>query len=154
MDRLTGIRAASYIRDGRAPVPRKALTSLIMSRIRAKHTKPELALRAALRKNGYSNYRLHAKNIPGRPDICFPEKRVAIFVHGCFWHSCPYCKPSLPKTHRSFWTEKFRRNKIRDRAKSRLLRLAGWKVIAVWECRLRSSPEKSLARIVRMLVMK
>lgn len=75
-----------YIRDGRAPIPEKELTSRIMSAIKAKNTKPEIMLRKALWFEGYSGYRLHWKKVAGRPDICYPRKKVAIFVNGCFWH--------------------------------------------------------------------
>lgn len=126
----------TYIRDGRAPIPKKEVTSRVMSAIRAKDTKPELILRKALWKSGLRGYRLHWKKAPGRPDICFPGKKIAIFVHGCFWHKCPHCKPPLPKTHKAFWKNKFVANKERDRAKERVLKKEGWKVLVLWECQI------------------
>ncbi|HJA28858.1 MAG TPA: very short patch repair endonuclease [Candidatus Olsenella pullicola] len=116
---------------------------------RSKNTKPELLVRAALREAGLTGYRLHWKKAPGRPDVCFPGRRVAIFVHGCFWHRCPHCSPSRPKTHPEFWEAKFARNRERDGRDSALLVSAGWTVIVVWECRLRRAVrERTLAELV------
>ena len=127
-------RNSGYIRDGRAPIPKNAVTSKIMSAIRAKNTKPEMILRKALVKNGLIGYRLHPKNVPGRPDVCFTKKKIAIFVHGCYWHRCPHCEPSMPKTHIKFWKDKFERNKQRDIIKAEQLKKMGWKVCILWEC--------------------
>lgn len=106
---------------------------------RSKDTKPELRVRAALREAGLTGYRLHWKKAPGRPDVCFPGRRVAIFVHGCFWHRCPHCSPSHPKTHSAFWQDKFARNRARDARDSARLVEAGWTVVVVWECRLKGA---------------
>lgn len=130
------MKKKAYIRDGRAPIPKRELTSRIMSRIRGKNTKPELLLRKALCQAGLRGYRLHWHKAPGRPDICYPSKKIAIFVHGCFWHRCPHCKPAMPKSHQTFWREKFRKNKLRDKKKLRLLRKEGWKVFCFWECQI------------------
>ena len=112
-------------------------TRHVMQANRSKNTKPELRVRAALREAGLTGYRLHWKKAPGHPDVCFPGRRVAIFIHGCFWHRCPYCEPSRPKTHPEFWGEKFARNRARDARDSALLVSEGWTVIVVWECRLK-----------------
>lgn len=141
-----------YIRDGRAPIPKSETTSWIMSRIRAKNTKPEILLRRALWKAGIRGYRLHWKKAPGRPDICFPDKKIAIFVHGCYWHRCPYCKPSMPKTHRKFWKEKFRKNKERDERKVKTLKKEGWKVLTVWECQTSNFRAKLYTKIKGMFL--
>ena len=85
-------------------------TSRVMSANRAKDTKPELLLRQALWQAGHRGYRLHYKKVPGRPDITFVGKRVAIFVHGCFWHRCPKCAYTLPKNNTAFRQAKFDRN--------------------------------------------
>jgi DNA mismatch endonuclease (patch repair protein) len=140
-----------YIRDGRAPIPKSELTSRIMSKVRAKNTRPELLLRRALWKAGLRGYRLHWKYVPGRPDICFTKKKVAVFVNGCFWHSCPNCKPSLPRIHRSFWRNKFQRNKIRDTEKLKLLRKAGWKTLVFWECQIQDNTDKLVLRVMKSL---
>ena len=104
---------------------------------RSKNTGPELAVRAALRAAGLTGYRLHWKKAPGRPDVCFPGRRVAIQINGCFWHRCPHCDPSRPKTHAEFWQEKFDRNVARDIEKTRALEALGWTVITIWECELK-----------------
>lgn len=146
------VKIKKYIRDGRAPIPVKPITSAIMSRIRAKNTKPELLLRKALRKEGVKGFKLHYAKVPGRPDICFPKKKVGVFVNGCYWHRCPFCKLSMPKTHVSFWRTKFLRNRERDRRKVRELRRAGWMVVTLWECRIKANIEKQLARIGHLLL--
>lgn len=143
--------AATYLRDGRAPLPKDARTSALMSRIRGKNTRPEMALRAALSAEGVRGYRLHYTGAPGRPDITFVGKRLAVFVHGCFWHGCPHCQAPRPKSNRSFWDNKLDNNKARDARKERELRKAGWRVITIWECRLRSAPTAQVARVRRAL---
>jgi len=126
-----------YIRDGRAPIPEDETRSRIMSAIRGKDTKPELAVRTALREIGLPGYRLHWKKAPGRPDIVYPGRRIAIFVHGCYWHRCPHCNPSLPKTHTDFWEKKFQRNVERDARKQKVLSEEGWKVFVFWGCQIK-----------------
>jgi DNA mismatch endonuclease, patch repair protein len=109
-----------------------------MSRVRQKGTKPELAVRKALRKLGY-HYRLNVTGLPGSPDIVVSGARAVIFVHGCFWHRHPGCRlASIPKTNVTFWEEKFARNIERDRAALDELRVAGWTVITIWECETRT----------------
>lgn len=127
-----------YVRDGRAPTPKSQRVSRAMSAIGAKNTKPELAVRRLLTTEGIRGYRLHWKRVGGRPDIAFPGKKVAVFVHGCFWHGCPYCKLKLPKTHREFWKKKIETNKARDARKVRELRRLGWRTVTVWACRLKT----------------
>lgn len=104
---------------------------------KSKNTSPELLVRAELRKRGLCGYRLHWKKAPGHPDVCFPGRKVAIFVNGCFWHRCPHCQLAYPKSNVEFWTAKFERNKARDQRDHRQLVDAGWVVLVVWECRLR-----------------
>lgn len=119
---------------------------------KSKDTTPELRVRAALRAAGLTGYRLHWKKAPGRPDICFPGRRVAIFVHGCFWHRCPHCSPSRPKTHPEFWEAKFERNRARDARDSALLVSAGWTVVVVWECRLKKGRfEQTMEQVVAVV---
>lgn len=139
-----------YLRDGRAPLPEKEVTSRVMSANRGKNTKPELSLRKALTKNGLAGYRLHWNKAPGRPDISYPGAKLAIFVNGCYWHRCPNCQPSFPKTHISFWRDKFRKNVERDKRKIRELRKQGWKVIVVWECQIRDNLGKQIENIRRI----
>ena len=119
---------------------------------RSKNTKPELLVRAALREAGLTGYRIHWKKAPGRPDVCFPGRRVAIFVHGCFWHRCPHCAPSRPKTHSEFWEAKFARNRERDARDRALLVSEGWTVVVVWECRLRKGrAETTMAEVIDLV---
>lgn len=134
-----------YIRDGRAPIPEKEATSRVMSANKAKNTKPEITLRKALFNNGLRGYRLHWKKVPGRPDIAYPSKKIAIFVNGCFWHRCPYCKPSFPKSNVEFWKNKFKKNKERDKRKKRELEKVGWKVLVFWECQIKNDLETCVA---------
>jgi DNA mismatch endonuclease, patch repair protein len=128
-----------FMRDGRSPIPAKVETSRVMSANRAKNTKPELMLRKAIWSMGIRGYRLHWKKAPGRPDISFPGKRVAIFVNGCFWHRCPLCKLPIPKSNSTFWNDKFKKNIERDKLKISLLKRSGWKVLVVWECEIRDN---------------
>jgi len=116
-----------FIRDGRAPIPKRLVTSRVMSSNKAKDTKPELIFRQALWAQGIRGYRLHWKKVLGRPDISFPQRRVAIFINGCFWHRCPNCKLPLPKSNTVFWKEKFDKNIERDKNKIELLKMTNWK---------------------------
>jgi len=110
-----------------------------MGLIRQKGTKPELAVRSALRELGY-RYRLNVTKLAGSPDIVVSGTRTAIFVHGCFWHRHPGCRlASTPKSNVAFWEEKFVRNVERDKKVLDDLRFAGWKVITIWECETRSN---------------
>lgn len=99
-------------------------------------TKPELILSRLLRKRLYKN------SLPGNPDFIYPRKRLAVFVHGCFWHRCPRCNLPLPKTHRAFWRRKFGRNVERDRLVKKELKSLGWKILEVWEHDVRKDPKK------------
>lgn len=122
-----------------------------MSANRAKGTKPEVTLRKALWRAGHRGYRLHYKKIPGRPDITFVSKKVAIFVHGCFWHRCPKCAYALPKNNTEFWQAKFDRNVARDKRKKADLKHLGWTILTIWECDLKTRPSQTLARILKFL---
>ena len=126
--------------------------SRMMANIRGRDTKPEMLVRRMLHGAGY-RYRLHDRQMPGRPDIVLARHRVAIFVHGCFWHQHPGCHLAyIPRTRRAFWLEKFERNVARDVAAISALEGAGWQVIVVWECVLRSGASQSvLADLVRKI---
>lgn len=136
-----------YQRDGRAPLPESEITSRVMSVNRGKNTGPEIRLRKALWAKGVRGYRVHPKDLPGRPDIVFSKQRLAIFVNGCFWHRCPLCNPSTPKTHASFWNEKFERNIARDAKAVNELKEQGWRTMVVWECSIRSDVHEVVKRI-------
>jgi DNA mismatch endonuclease (patch repair protein) len=118
-----------------------------MSRIRGKHTKPEMQLRRALHAAGM-RFRLHAASLPGRPDIVLPRHRAVILIHGCFWHGheCPLFR--IPKTRRDFWTNKIQSNRQRDQRSAKALQQTGWRVLIVWECTLKGPGRRSLAEIV------
>ena len=114
-------------------------------------TRPELQLRRLLREAGFPGYRLHWKQAAGTPDIAYPGRKVAIFVNGCFWHRCPHCTPPNPKSHSEFWEAKFTRNQERDARKTRQLEATGWRVVTVWECRLRQDPAAVIEEIAGQL---
>jgi len=126
-----------YIRDKRSPVPKNENVSKVMSANKAKNTKPELLFRKALSNADIKGYRLHWKKAPGKPDIAFVGKKIAIFINGCYWHRCPHCSPSFPKTNVKFWTDKFKKNIARDKKKKQELEDAGWKVFVFWECQIK-----------------
>ncbi|WP_294197304.1 very short patch repair endonuclease [uncultured Sphingomonas sp.] len=108
--------------------------SWLMSRVRGRDTKPELAVRQTAHAMGL-RFRLHRRDLPGRPDLVFPRHRLAIFVHGCFWHRHEGCaKASTPKTRPQFWDAKFAANLRRDREVERQLIEGGWRVGTIWEC--------------------
>jgi DNA mismatch endonuclease (patch repair protein) len=123
-----------------------------MSRVRGKDTKPEMIVRRLLHGLGY-RYRLHARDLPGKPDIVFRGRRKAIYVHGCFWHRhpIPACKLArLPKTRQDFWVPKLEGNRQRDIENQRRLTEMGWEVLVVWECGIgdRSTLEKRLIKFI------
>lgn len=109
-----------------------------MSRVRAKHTSPEMTVRRLVHRMGY-RYRLHSRDLPGKPDLVFRSRRAVIFVHGCFWHmhSDSGCKLSkLPKSRTEYWLPKLLRNAERDVRNRQHLEKEGWKVLELWECQL------------------
>lgn len=118
-----------------------------MSRIRARNTKPEIVVRSLLHRMGF-RFRLHVRDLPGKPDIVLPKYRAVIFVHGCFWHGhdCPLYR--LPATRPDFWQNKINRNQANDEKARMALLSAGWRVAVVWECALRgaASDHEQVAR--------
>lgn len=113
--------------------------SAIMRNVRGKDTSPEMIVRSALHRAGY-RYRLHVKALPGRPDIVFAGRKVAVFVHGCFWHRHAGCRAaSSPSTRTEFWNAKFERNVERDARNMSALSDAGWRTYVVWECETKGS---------------
>lgn len=110
-----------------------------MSRIKSRDTTPELAVRKVLYRMGY-RYRLHSPAVPGKPDIVLKRFRIAIFVHGCFWHRHSGCKFSyIPKSRVEFWAKKFEENIRRDETVRKQLSELGWKYLTIWECETKSS---------------
>jgi DNA mismatch endonuclease (patch repair protein) len=119
-----------------ADVHDKKTRSYNMSRIKGKNTKPEMLVRKFLHANGF-RYRLHVKDLPGKPDIVLPKYKTVIFVHGCFWHKHFNCKHNkLPKKNHDYWIPKLDGNKDRDKKHIKELKSIDWKVITVWECGL------------------
>jgi DNA mismatch endonuclease (patch repair protein) len=108
--------------------------SAMMARIRGRDTTPELAVRRIAHRMGL-RFWLHRKDLPGRPDLVFPKHRLAVFVHGCFWHRHEGCRyASTPKSRIAFWTGKFAANVERDARQAEALRALGWRVIVIWQC--------------------
>jgi len=107
-----------------------------MRRVRSRDTKPELVVRSLVFSMGY-RYRLHRKSLPGTPDLVFPSRRKAIFVHGCFWHLHDCGTYKLPRSRQDYWLPKLEANQRRDDVSTAQLRGMGWDVLTVWECELR-----------------
>jgi DNA mismatch endonuclease (patch repair protein) len=144
---FTYMEEKKYVRDKRSPIPKSKNVSKVMSANKAKNTTPEITLRKALSKVGLRGYRLNHKGVPGRPDIAFVSKKLAIFVHGCFWHRCPHCNYKLPKNNRKFWRIKFAKNIERDKRKNQELEKSGWKVIVLWECIIKKNLKTQIEKI-------
>lgn len=126
----------------------KLTRSRMMSGIKGKNTRPELLLRLKLHRMGF-RYRIHAKNLPGKPDIVLPKYRAVIFVHGCFWHRHHGCRyTTTPGTNVDFWIPKFQATIERDRLVMDRLFQEGWRIGVVWECALRRGQEADVAETV------
>lgn len=135
-----------------ADVHDKTTRSFNMSRIRAKDTKPEMMVRKFLFGKGY-RYRLYDKKLPGKPDLVLPKYKTVIFVHGCFWHGHEGCKYFVvPKTKTEWWLNKINRNKELDRKSVKKLKAEGWKVITIFECKLKEGKSgKTLENIANQI---
>ncbi len=126
-----------------------AKRSEVMSRIRGEDTGPEISLRRALYSMGL-RYRVHPSDLPGRPDIVFSRARVAVFVHGCFWHGCPQ-HYSAPISRRGFWKRKLTDNRRRDSRHRTTLQRKGWRVIEIWEHEVDSDPAACAKRVIEIV---
>ena len=127
----------------------KEVRSYNMSRIKGKDTKPEETVRKYLFSQGF-RYRKNDKRLPGTPDIVLPKHKTVIFVNGCFWHGHEGCKYFVwPKNNAEFWHKKIRDNILRDQRKVQALDLLGWKVIVVWECKIKSDKENTLKNLMK-----
>lgn len=131
----------------RSPEPLNENIRKTMMANKSKNTAPELEIRRILREMGHSGYRLNWKNAPGKPDIAYPGRKIAIFVNGCFWHRCPYCNLPLPKTHMEYWKPKFQKNVERDRRNIDGLLAANWTVLVIWECEIKKKPKEVRNRL-------
>ena len=130
-------------------VRRRAAIKKSMQGNKRANTKPEMLVRQRLRQAGLTGYRLQWSKAPGRPDIAFPGRKIAIFVNGCFWHRCPHCSPSTPKRNVEFWEAKFARNVARDAKAQAELAEAGWTSIVIWECELkRNRIDQTMERVI------
>lgn len=121
----------------------KVTRSRMMSGIKGKNTKPELQIRQMLHRRGF-RYRLHASNLPGKPDLVFPKYHAVIQIHGCFWHRHQCHMFKWPKSRTQFWREKINSNALRDLQNELLLAERGWRVLTVWECSLKGKSRKPL----------
>lgn len=143
--RLIYLRSMSDVHD-------KQTRSYNMSQIKSKDTKPELLVRKFLFANGF-RYKLHDKKLPGKPDIVLPKHKTAIFVNGCFWHGHKNCKYFVvPKTRTDWWLDKIKSNSQRDRENFLLLRREHWKVITIFECKLKPKTiQKTYKKLLKQL---
>lgn len=135
-----------------ADVHTKQQRSFNMSRIKGKNTKPEMVVRKFLHAHGY-RYTLHNKKLPGKPDIVLPKYKTIIFINGCFWHGHENCRYFVvPKTRTDWWLNKINTNKAKDAKAIKSLKKDGWKVITVWECKLKPvKVEKTLSSLLKKL---
>lgn len=128
----------------------KDVRSKVMAKIRSKNTKPEVLLRKHLWNQGYRGYRIHNTDLPGKPDIAFKKRKVAIFIDGCFWHKCPECFIE-PKTNRDYWLPKIQSNIERDKKNQEALEALDWTVIRIWEHEIKNNIETTAKKIVVFL---
>lgn len=120
-----------------------------MSKIRGKNTGPEIKLRKLLWSQGIRGYRIHY-NLPGKPDIVFTKKKIAIFIDGCFWHKCPVCF-QVPETRKEFWIKKIYSNVERDKKVNKQLKAEGWTVMRFWEHDIRKKPDNVIKKIKKKM---
>ena len=126
-------------------------TQASMKGNKSQGTMPEKKLLDALNSIGLTDYTVNEPGVPGTPDVVFRRQNVAVFVNGCYWHRCPYCRPNFPKSNLDYWTAKFQRNRHRDSQNRSELRAMGWRPLVVWECILLKNPRRVATRILRKL---
>ena len=128
----------------------KERRSANMRAVRSQDTKPEIRVRQIVHRLGY-RFRLHRRDLPGKPDLAFPSRKMAIFVHGCFWHQHKGCRRgSMPQTNTEFWRSKLERNVFRDSKQLENLKTNGWRSLVIWECETKDE-KRVVARIRRFL---
>ncbi len=130
-----------------ADIVSESKRSQMMAGIRSANTRPEIAIRKSLHKKGF-RYRLHPRNVPGRPDIALPRFRAALFVNGCFWHGHDCHLFRVPATRPEFWRDKIDQNRMRDARARRQLHEKGWRVGTIWECSIRGGDSPGLAKVI------
>lgn len=129
----------------------KEKRSQVMSKIRSKNTKPEKILRSALHQLGY-RFRIHKKDLPGKPDIVFTKYNTVIFVHGCFWHYHEDCREGrIPDTNSEFWKKKLLKNIEKDKKQQEQCKKLGWKVLVVWECEVEKHLSDTIIKVKKIL---
>jgi DNA mismatch endonuclease (patch repair protein) len=129
----------------------KEKRSQVMARIRSENTKPERILRSALHRQGY-RFKIHKKDLPGKPDIVLPKYRTMIFVHGCFWHYHEDCREGrIPNTNSKFWREKLSKNVEKDKRNIKDCEELGWKVLVVWECEIEKKLDDTIRKVKEKL---
>lgn len=123
--------------------------SRMMAAVQSKHTGPEMAVRSLAHRLGY-RFRVHRKDLPGTPDLVFPSRKSAMFVHGCFWHGHDCPRGALPTSNVNFWQEKIEKNRLRDDRSEARLRENGWNVLTIWECETKNEGQlqKKLCRFL------
>lgn len=127
----------------------KGKRSEVMSKIRSKNTKPEMILRSNLFKAGF-RFRLHEKDLPGKPDIVLPKYHTVIFVQGCFWHLHKGCQEGrIPLSNIDYWKKKLHKNVLKDKQNKIACEHLGWKVIIVWECQIEKHLDVTLSKIIK-----
>lgn len=134
-------------------MPKSAAVTRTMQGNKSKDSKPELLLRKALWRVGLRGYRLHRKDLPGKPDLVFAVQKLALLVHGCYWHSCPICAIARPKHNATYWSEKLAGNSRRDAQNAQRLSELGWRVHTVWECQVKSSLSETVQQIKDLLAV-
>ena len=139
------------LRQARIPPPSSIAVHNVMAANRGRDTGPERRLRSAIRRMGLKSFRVNYRIGRTRADIAFPSRRVAVFVHGCFWHHCPVCDLPMPKAHALYWRAKFERNRERDRFVRASLESEGWRVVELWEHEVRDDA-MSVAQRIRHVV--
>jgi DNA mismatch endonuclease (patch repair protein) len=138
-------------RTGTVQVAESTRRSMVSNR--SSDTKLEVRFRRALFGAGLKGYRKNARQLPGSPDVAYSASRIAVFVNGCFWHGCPYCKRNLtPKTNALYWATKIAQNKERDERNRVALEAMGYRVIVLWECELKPALIDDAVRFVRKAI--
>jgi len=128
------------------------IRSRMMTGIRGKDTAPEMMLRRALHRKGF-RYRLHAHDLPGKPDMVFPARRAIIMIHGCFWHGHDCHLFKWPASHQDFWRKKIEGNQRHDEAVANALQAAGWRILTVWECAIKGRSRQKEEEIAETVAL-
>ncbi len=129
----------------------RGVVSRIMRSNKSSGTLPEVLVRRAFREAGFPGYRANWATAPGKPDIAYPGRGIAVFVHGCFWHACPTCAKKVPAKNSAFWRAKLEKNQNRDMSTREELARLGWSVYVIWECEAKRDASSAIAEVARAL---